>query len=260
MIQRVFKPQEIPLQDLEKIGLFKEGQFMLNARDLEALMAGRRTGMLTLHDLAGDGIKIAAIDAKLSLALNPKGEAELLLHPVYKEAVYPEYLTDVEAEKLQNGTAVNIEKIITDKDGQKLDALIEYDPDTKEFIITDTEKIMSPDLVNNEQLTPEQKLRFQKGKEVEMSDGTVFQYTANDDQGVRSNRLALIASIIVDGGLSYLLYAGLKALLHKDRDEVAAAYQSENYKDALRGLTSEQNSRGFFERHEASDNLRQVKR
>jgi hypothetical protein len=260
MIQRVFKPQDIPLKDLEKIGLMKDGQFNLTGHDLEALMAGRRTGMLTLHNLSGDGVKIAAIDAKLSLALNPKGKAELLLHPVYKEAVYPEYLTDVEAEKLQNGTAVNIEKIITGKDGKKLDALIEYDPETKEFIITDTENILAPDLVNNEKLTPEQKLNFQKGKEVGISDGTFFQYTANDEQGVRSNRLAFIASIIVDGGLSYLLYAGLKALLHKDRDDVQAAYQSDDYKKALRDLTSEQNSRGFFERHEQTNEQRQVKR
>src|ERR1700743_1133074 len=100
MIQRVFAPQDIPLADLEKIGLVKDGQFLIAGRDLEAMMAGRRTDMLHLRNL----------DAKLALRYNRGGKAELLLHPVYKEAVYPEYLTDVEAEKLQNGTAVNIEK------------------------------------------------------------------------------------------------------------------------------------------------------
>ena len=260
MIQRVFKPQEIPLQDLAKIGLIKDGQMMFSGHDLEALMAGRRTEMFTLHNLSGDGVKIAAIDAKLSLSRNAKGVPELLLHPVYKEAAYPEYLTDVEAENLQNGKAINIEKIITDKDGKKIDALIEYDPDTREFIITDTEKILAPDLVNNENLTPEQKLRFQKGREVEISDGTAFQYTANDAQGLRSNRHMLIASIIVDGGLSYLLYSGLRALLHKDRDELAAASQSDNYKQALRAMTSDQNSIGFFEKHAQANDVRQIKR
>jgi hypothetical protein len=259
MIQRVFAPQDIPLADLEKIGLVKDGQFLIAGRDLEAMMAGRRTDMLNLRNLSADGIKIDTIDAKLSLRYNRGGKAELLLHPVYKEAVYPEYLTDVEAEKLQKGTAVNIEKVII-KDGKKVDALIEYDPDTKEFIITDTAKVMAPDLINNEYLSPEQKQRFKKGKEVEISDGTAFQYTANDVQGVRSNKLALVASLIIDGGITYMLYAGLKAMNNKLRDETLAGQYSAGYNDAIAELFKNQEKSDFWKQSDIADDKRQMKR
>jgi hypothetical protein len=87
--------------------------------------------------------------------------------------------------------------------------------------------------MNNEELTPEQKLRFKKGKEVELADGTKFRFSAVDPNGIRSNKLHLIASLLIDGGISYVLYQGLKAL---GKDEKVSEEYSRGYYDALEDM------------------------
>lgn len=243
MTQQIFNEKDLPLAELQKVGLAKDGQLQLSEGALQALLAGRRTEMIRLSDLSMDGFQIPELDAKLSLRPDAEGKPELLLHPIYIEADYPEFLTDVEAEELQKGQAVNIWKIVKDAEGQPKDILVEYDPETREFIITDTEKIVLPDLVNSEQLTPGQKEKYRKGKTVELSDGTVFQFSRTASQGVRANKLALVASILVDGGVSYMLYQGLHALFGEKPDEKERARMSPGYQLALEDLRKQQTAK-----------------
>jgi len=173
------------------------------------------------------------LDAKLSLQRNERGGLDLLIHPVYREMMTPAYVTDEEAEKLSTGELSALDKVV-EVNGIKKEVVIEFDQDTQEFVITDTERILAPDLVNNEKLTPEQKQRFKKGKEVELQDGTKFRFSATASEGMRSNRLHLIASLIVDGGLSYVLYKGLKAMSKKE-PKVSEDY-SRGYYHALEDM------------------------
>jgi hypothetical protein len=85
-------------------------------------------------------------------------------------------------------------------------------------------------------LSLEQKERYRKGKEVELSDGTRFQYGGGDARGVRANKLALIASVIVDGGISYLLYKGLNAMFGQKHDPQKADVYSKGYYQALEDM------------------------
>lgn len=246
MIQQIFNEYDLPMADLEKIGLAKKGRLLLETEDLQAMVSGRRTKMLRLQNLVGDGVKIPELDAKLSLKPNENGNLDLLVHPIYREARYPDFLTDTEAEELEKGEAINIWKLVKDENNQTRDILVEFDQETKEFIITDTEKILIPDLVNNEYLTPEQKERYRKGKEVELLDGTKFQFSGTERQGVRSNRLALIASIIIDGGVSYMLYQGLNALFGKKHDEKESQDFGKGYEQALKDMNANENARSYF--------------
>ncbi|MGF7079694.1 DUF4099 domain-containing protein [Mucilaginibacter sp. UYCu711] len=243
MIQQIFNEEDLPIEELERIGLAKAGKLLLTTSAVQALVSGRRTEMLRLKDLSMDGFQIEQLDAKLSLKQNAEGKLDLLVHPIYREVEYPEFLTDTEAEELQKGRAVNIWKMIKDNEGKPKDILVEFDPDTREFVITDTEKILVPDMVNNEYLSPEQKEKYRKGKQVEISDGTVFQFSATDGQGVRSNRLALVASLIIDGGVSYLLYKGLHTLFGKKPDEKERTRMSPGYKQALEDLRIEKSTK-----------------
>ena len=231
-MHQVFKEQQIPYQELERVGLRDISQ-----EDLNALLSGGRTGIVRLKNFEDDGIKIMNMDAKLSMRQNEHGGIDLLFHPIYREVSEPTYLTDTEAEKLMDGETVNLEKVI-EIDGEKKEVLIEFDKDTNEFIITDTERILAPDFVNNEALTPEQKAKFKKGQQVEMSDGTKFRFTNNDPNGIRSNKLHLIASLVIDGGMSYLLYKGLKALSKKE-PKVSEDY-SRGYYNALEDMNIRQ--------------------
>jgi len=234
MMQEVFEEEDIPIAEFENLGLSKDGLIDIGEHDLKALLAGRRTDMLRLHNLEDGDTKIMHLDAKLSLRRNEQGNLDLLIHPIYRDPDGPSYLTEEETEKLANGELVNLDKVV-EINGVKKEVLIEFDKDTNEFIITDTERILAPDFINNEELTPEQKLRFKKGQEVEMPDGTRFQFSAADPQGIRSNKLHLIASLLIDGGLSYILYKGLKALPGQKHDKVSEDY-SRGYYHALEDM------------------------
>jgi hypothetical protein len=122
--------------------------------------------MLRLTNLVADDVHIEALDAKLSLKQTEDGKAALLVHPIYRRPEYPSFLTEDEAQKLEKGEAANVVHFKFDEDGNPRDLLIEFDKETNEFIITDTAKILVPDMINSEYLSLEQKERYRKGKTV----------------------------------------------------------------------------------------------
>ncbi|WP_158829103.1 DUF4099 domain-containing protein [Mucilaginibacter lacusdianchii] len=247
-----FNEQKLPLRDLETIGLAAGGQLLLNVDDLKALLSGRRTGLLELHDLEAENIRIKSLQAKISLVNGPDGKVDLLIHPVYRKAATPDFLSDAESAQLQKGEVASLLKITSDTKGNKTERLVEFDADTREFIVSDTEKILVPDMVNNEFLTPAQKERYRKGQEVELADRTRFTYSGVDAIGVRSNKIALIASILIDGGLSYMVYKGLNALFNQPRDEKEAVHLSPGYRHAEQEAAEQ--FRGMPERPHRSHN------
>jgi len=232
------------MADLEQIGLAKNGKHHLDADDLKALLSGRRTDMLRFENLKMGGLHIDLLDAKLSLKPNADGLLNLSLHPVYPPAKKPEYLaeylTDKEAEELERGDAVNIEKDITDQQGRKKNVLVEYDPETREFIVVDTDKILAPDMVNGEYLSLDQQARYLKGKEVSLADGTIFRYSGTDNRGVLSNRPALVAANVIDGDLFYFHHDGLRGLDGKTQQDASSVKLSNGYYQALKDLRADQ--------------------
>lgn len=234
-----FHQEDLPIKDLETIGLAAGGQLLFNVDDLKALLSGRRTGLLELHDLEAENIKIKSLNAKISLQPNETGKIDLIIHPIYRKAVTPDFLDDNEAQKLQKGEVASLLKTTVDNHGNKKEMLIEFDADTKEYIVSDTEKILAPDMVNNEFLTAAQKENYRKGKEVQIADGTKFAYSAVDHHGIRANKLALVASILIDGGLSYMVYKGLNALFNQKRDPKAAEKLSPGYRNAIKDVENQ---------------------
>jgi len=223
------------MEDLQKIGLAKDGKLAMDADDVEALLAGRRTDMQRLENLTAEGFHIPLLDAKLSLVSGPDGKPELRLHPIYAEPLTPSFLTDTEAEMLEMGEAVNLSKTIKDDEGHEKEVLIEFDKDTNEFIVIDTERIEAPDMINEVPLTANQKEQFRKGKEVAVDD-TAIQYSASDSKGLRSDRLLLIVSILIDGGVTWALYNGLKAINGKPQEKEPG----KNFADAFKNMTEAQ--------------------
>ena len=76
-----------------------------------------------------------------------------------------------------------------------------------------------------------------------MPDGTAFQYTAVKKEGMRSNKLHLIASLIMDGGVSFILYKLLHGLFGRKRDEKQAAQLSPQYREAYKEFQKWQKER-----------------
>jgi hypothetical protein len=245
-----FNEKQLPFKELETLGLAAGGQLLLNINDMKALLSGRRTGLMHLENLETENIKIKSIDAKISLRQNAQGNIDLLVHPIYRKPATPDFLEDFEAQQLEKGEKDNILKITTDEKGNKTEVLVEYDAETKEFLVSDTAKIMAPDMINNEFLTPAQKENYRKGREVALADQTRLQYSATDTNGIRSDKLALVASILIDGGLTYMVYKGLNALFNKERDEEKAAELSPGYYNAVQDMDNQ--------RMDFSDNLRKA--
>jgi len=217
MNRKLYKAEALPLSLLEKVGLVSDGRILLIKEDFLALLSGVRTQVLKLYGITDGDQTLDEVHAKISLQKNSEGELDVMFHPIYKQSedVRPQYVSKEEAAQLQDGTVNVIWKQVNDPVIGKKEVVIEYDQETHEFVTTDTRKILVPDLVNNEELTAAQKEAYRKGKQVELSGGTLFRYTGTQREGMVSNRVAIIASIIFDGGISYLLFEGLRSLSGK---------------------------------------------
>lgn len=223
----LFLEQELPLNDLKKLGLYKDGKPAIEPDDLDALLSGRRTDLISMSNLQSDGFRIERLDAKLSLNRSPDGKITVQLHPIYKEAQRHPLLIDLEADQLEQGTISNVQKTYYTPEGKRKSWVIEYDSETKEFISYDPDKVEVPEKVNGEALSDIQKELYRNGGLVQLSDGTLFQHRASERKGILSDRAALIFSVLLDGGLSYLLIRGLRNILnnpHQQKDEYSEAY------------------------------------
>lgn len=234
-----FKDNELPLGELEKLGLYIQGRILLSRDNINALLMGRRTEMTNFKDLKFDGLSIPELDAKLSLKKNQDGSVSLNVHPIYKMAKAHELLDENESRKLQNGEIDNIAKEQEVQKGKVRKIIIEYDEQTKEFISYDPEKVNAPLTVNSETLTEEQKKKFKNGQIVELSDGTRFQHTALNPQGLKSDNKRLALSILFDAGISYLVYRGIQALKNR-----AAKFQSEGYTNGYHQAIADMKHKG----------------
>lgn len=232
-MKKTVNEQSLPISQLEKYGLAEKGKLLMDAADIQAILEGRRTKMLKIYNVKENGETIKQLDVKISVAPDVNGKPQLVFHPNYKEAPYPKFLTDVEAQNLQNGETVNITKKIKDEKGEFKDVIVEFDTETNEFVITDSKKVQAPDMMNYEYLSDEQKESFKKGKPVELSDGTKFRFSGTNNLGITANKVALIASILIDGGISYLLYSGIRALARNESQGTLEQAYSAGYKKAL---------------------------
>jgi Protein of unknown function (DUF4099)/Protein of unknown function (DUF3945) len=205
------KEKELPIVELEKLGLYKDGALTLQDGDIAAMLAGRRTELRRLYNLEMDGFKMSRLDAKLSLLREEDGKVALKIHPIYNEVQPHPLLNEKETKQLLTGKLEAISKTFDDK-GIERKLIIEYDEQTKEFISYYPYQVEVPIKVNGEMLNEKQKKAFQHGEIIELEDGTRLRHSAADSKGVKSDAKRLIFSVLLDGGLSYLVMRGLRHL------------------------------------------------
>ena len=214
-----YQIDDLPLADLERLGLYKDGQLLMQPGDRDALLGGRRTELISLHDLKADGFQIDQLDAKLSIVPDWDGKLTLKIHPIYKQAQRHPLLLATEADMLENNQMSSISKTYNNPPAKSKTYVIEYDPETREFISYEPKQVIAPQKVNGETLTKKQKDDFRNGAVVTLADGTRLQYKATESKGVLSDRNALIFSVLLDGGISYLLMRGIRHLLNSNKEQ-----------------------------------------
>ncbi|SER31205.1 DUF4099 domain-containing protein [Pedobacter rhizosphaerae] len=206
-----FNSADLPIDQLSRLGIYQGDQLLLDSSQVSALLSGRRTSLISLRDIKGDGFEIERLDAKLSLSREENGKVELLIHPIYKQPREHTLLTEMQMRDLITGKQDYISKLIEQEDGHSTLLNVEYDEQTREFISYHVSEIIPPDRVNSILLSEEEKSAFQRGESLELEDGTKLQHRATEPSGLLSNRKMLILSVLIDGGISYLLIKGISA-------------------------------------------------
>lgn len=226
--------ENLPLDELQVLGLYKDGKLNISSQNIEALLAGRRTELVSLEAIDIDGIQVQKLEAKLSLNHDNNGVAHLHIHPIYNQPQLHPLLTTLESNALINGQKHVISKLHRSKDDNIMTVNIEYDKETKEFVSYDPSRIPEIHQVNGITISKSQQEDFRKGNLVELHDGTKFQHSATDSQGILSDRKRLILSIILDGGLSYLIFRELKNL--RDSKQKQTEGLTKGYNESLAKL------------------------
>jgi len=211
-MKTVFQINEFPLHQFKAIGLYQENQLLLSSGEIQALLSGRRTSLLSLNNLTGKDFAIERLDARLSLHRKDNGELELFIHPIYKQVRHHPLLNAQEEEDLIRGNKTFIGKKIDQEEGRSTMFNVEYDTLTRSFVGYDVSKVQAPDRVNNMLLSEEEKSSFKRGELVTLPDGTRLMHRASEPKGMLSDRQSLVLSVLLDGGISYLLLRGIRAL------------------------------------------------
>lgn len=125
-----------------------------------------------------------------------------------------------EQSPVQRETRLNWEVQALDaKRLEEKQALYEFDSQTNSTVRTDDRQFQLPEQVNGTTLNPRLKERLRRGEEIELADGTRLQVSPASDTQFRSNRLLLVASMILDGGFSYAIYKGVNALVENGKKQ-----------------------------------------
>lgn len=207
-----FNISELPLSQFEALGIYQDRQLLLEPEEISTLLSGRRTTLVSLHELKGTDFTIERLDARLSLHRSPSGEVELLLHPIYKYPRAHPLLNEEEMQSLITGAKSYVARAVEREEGRAGMFNIEYDKLTKDFVGYDVSKVQAPERVNGMLIDEEEKSAFQRGEVLELADGTKIQHRASEPKGIISDRKALVLSVLLDGGISYLLLRGIRSL------------------------------------------------
>ena len=222
----------LPMKDLEIFGVIKNGKFTIPDIEVNALKNGRMTDVVELTNLRGKDIYIEKLPARLSIVRGEDGNPALRIDPVYIEPNLHPDLNEVERNQLVRKELANIKKSYVDKEGNIQTEIIEYDQRTKQFLSYNPRDIKAPQMVNGQELNSQQKKQYKEGETVVLADGTEFQLSPSSPKGIRSNKAGLVVSVILDGGLSYLLLTGVGKMLGKKSQEEKA--YSEGYLQAIK--------------------------
>lgn len=222
----------LPMKDLEIFGVVKNGKFTIPEKEVNALKNGGMTDVVELRDLRGKDLQIDKLPARLSIVRGEDGNPALRIDPVYKEPKFHPDLSELEQNQLIRKELANIKKSYLDKDGNIQSEIIEYDERTKQFLSYNPRDIKAPQSVNGFELNPQQKKNYKEGETVQLADGTELQLSPSSPKGIRSNKSGLVVSVLLDGGISYLLMTGINKMIGKKSQEEKA--YSEGYLQAIK--------------------------
>lgn len=144
--------------------------------------------------------------------------------------------------------------------------IYEFDKETNSFISIDSENVLVPEEVNGMLLTEKQKKKLKSGQVVEMPDNTMIQASPSNAKNnfLNSNRRLLMASVLLDGGISFVLVKGAQLAierLSRNKEQQHDQLYNKGYRDALAKVQAdlERKSKEFPNNKEIIQDLNTVK-
>lgn len=174
MINRnVILMEEMPYQQLAKIGLTKEDILNLPKPVLEPLISGQVTPLLmsTIQKPNGENVDIPL---KLQLLKNKDGEVNVFVYPVRKEIFNDNNFSTVELDKLLQGDVLRKE---VRENGARIQRYFQLDRETNSIIQKDasslrlSDRMQEIEKLGNIELGLNQKKAILDGKPVEIQSG-----------------------------------------------------------------------------------------
>lgn len=178
----------LPLKELEQIGLYQSGELELKSEDIQELLQGKRTQLLTLE--LKNGNNPINLPAKLSFI-----NGEFKIHPVYKQPRHHPLLTLQEANLLIQGQRSVLQKEAHPELQETGGVVFQYDRQTNEFISYLQKEIPVIRAVNNIVLNESQKESLAKGESIALQDGTRIQYTVQSLLSIHSDNKEVSVTI-----------------------------------------------------------------
>jgi hypothetical protein len=114
--------------------------------------------------------------------------------------------------------------------------LIEFNKEKNSFEIVNSSRIPKVQAINGEKITKEEQEQLERGEEITTKDGEKVKYSPKEQTFVqRNNNRLLIASLLIDGGISYLIIKAAERLANKE----SIAESQENKQENKQGVDKE---------------------
>lgn len=135
-----FKREEIPLDDMQALGLHDGKSLLLDNTQLENLLSGNITQFIQLNNVKIENDNTVSLDAKLSLRRKPDGSAGLFIHPIYKDLKHHPDLSPEENQAFAKGGVYSKTTAAYGKIVSHGEAPFEFDEGNKESYYIELEK------------------------------------------------------------------------------------------------------------------------
>lgn len=161
----IFLSNEIPYDELEKIGLSKSHFLDLPTDILDRLLTGRLSSIMRLI-MEKDGEKYSFL---AKIAFKKKDDrVKLLIYPVLKEIPNEINLSDSEIEILKSGGVVK--KKVVDEEGKSLLSYIQLDAEINNLISVPIRSVYIPQTIGGIELNKEELKSIKDGQVIELKD------------------------------------------------------------------------------------------
>lgn len=161
----IIKANEIPVKQLESVGLNEKMLFGLHPKELERMMRGRLSPLMADLKVKDDKNRAMSFSGKIRFVRTEGGNVELMVYPARKELKNDFNLSPEDFNKLKDGKAV---LVTLEQDNGKEKVFLQCDKETNVVMSMKQGDVRVPQAIGDIVLGEEQRERYLEGKPIEL--------------------------------------------------------------------------------------------